>query len=125
MLKTILTEILGILVIIFGILDGIKYYWFAKKIQEVKSSRAYSRKGLNVAIFNDVIRILYGLCIHDWFIILSGMFASVTMMYCWWEIYLYYPYRHYPKEKTIRLIRPNIFVYIWNSILPNRFRPKL
>lgn len=114
--------ILGTLVIIFGTFDGIKYHWFAKKIKETKTSRSYSRKGLNVAIMNNFIRIVYGIYIIDWFIILSSLFAALTMIYCWYEIYLFYPYRY---RGLISFKRPNIMIYLINSIVPNKLRKRL
>jgi len=117
MIKTIL----GALVVIFGTFDGIKYYWFAKKIKETKTSCSYSRKGLNVAIANDIIRIIYGIYIIDTYIILSSLFAALTMAYCWYQIYRFYPY----KMKRYKNKRPNIMLYLINSILPNRIRKHL
>lgn len=114
--------ILGILVIILGTFDGIKYYWFAKKIKETKTSKSYSRKGLNVAILNDLIRIVYGVVIGDLFIIMSSLFAALTMSYCWWQIYLFYPYRY---RNLLNFKKPNLIIYTINSLLPNRIRKRL
>jgi hypothetical protein len=61
----IMKEILGIALIITGIFDSIKYYWFGKKIKEVKSSKGYSRKGMNWAIFHDLIRLIYAYFIKE------------------------------------------------------------
>jgi len=112
----------GVSLIILGTLDGIKYYWFGQKIIKANSSKSYSRKGLNFAILNDIIRILYGIYILDWYIILSSLFASVTMIYCWWQIYLYYPYRY---RNLLNFKRPGILLYTINSILPNKIRRRL
>ena len=114
--------ILGYLLIILGTLDGIKYYWFGQKIEKTKSSNAYSRKGLNVAIFNDFIRIIYGIVIMDNYIVVSSILASITMIFCWYKIYQYYPYR---KRGLINFRRPSIMKYLINSILPNKIRKHL
>jgi len=115
-------EILGIILVITGIFDSIKYYWFGKKIKEVKSSKSYSRKGMNWAIFHDLFRLIYAYYIKDLYIGFASILALITMVYCWWQIYLYYPY-HYRNLKNFK--RPNIFIYFINSLLPNQLRKRL
>ena len=112
----------GILLIISGIFDSIKYYWMGKKIKEVKTSKGYSRKALNIAITNDLIKLVYSMLIKDVNIFLTSIIALITMIYCFWQIYIYYPYKN-RRKKNFK--RPNIFLYIWNSILPNKLREKL
>jgi len=114
--------IFGIILIITGIYDSIKYYWFGKKIKEVQSSKGYSRKGMNCAILHDLVRLIYAIFIKDIYIALTSILALITMLYCWYQIYLYYPYR-YRHLKNFK--RPNILLYLINSILPNSIRKRL
>lgn len=120
-----LQELFGFILIITGIYDGWKYIWLGKAIKKAKSAKSQSRKAINAAIINDVFRTIYGIILLDWFIILSSVFAFLTMVYCWWQLYLHYPYEQYPKTKTIIIKRPNIFTYVINSFLPNSKRKHL
>jgi len=109
-------EIIGFIFIITGILDAWKYTWQSKKIQKAKSAKGHSRKFINVAIFNDIVKLVYGIAIRDIYIILTSLIALYCMINLFYVTYLYYPYRNK---------RPYIFKYIWNSILPNKIRKKL
>jgi len=117
-----LKELIGILLIITSIFDAIKYLWNAMAIVKVGTARGHSRKFINAAIFNDIIKLLYGIIILDLFIILSSLLALITMVYLFYTIYKFYPYY---KRGLINFHRPNIFVYIWNSIQPNYWRKHL
>lgn len=114
--------ILGILLIITGIFDSYKYMWQAQKIRKVKSAKGQSRKFVNVAILNDVIRIFYCLIIQDVFILSTSVLAFICMIYLFVITYLYYPYR---KRGLINFKRPNIILYMINSLLPNSIRKRL
>jgi hypothetical protein len=115
-------QILGYFLILLGIFDGIKYIWQAQSIRRVGIAKGHSRKFINVAILNDVTKLLYGICINDMFIVLSSVFALITMGYNFYILYLYYPYRY---RNLLNFKRPNIFLYFLNSVLPNRIRRKL
>jgi hypothetical protein len=117
--------ILGILLVGTSILDAIKYTIQANKIQKLKTAKAISRKFINFALLNDVVKLTYGIVILDWFIISSSILALICMMHLFYFIYLYYEYKKYPKEIRVIIKRPNIFLYTWNSILPNRIRKHL
>lgn len=117
-----LTNIIGFVLIFTGVFDASKYAIQALKIQKAKSAKNFSRKFMNIAIGNDIIRIVYGLLIWDVYIVITGVLAFVTMMYMWWEIYLWYPYRY---RNLINFKRPNVFVYLINSLLPNKIRKRL
>jgi hypothetical protein len=117
-----LVNILGILFLLTSILDAIKYHWNAVKIRTVGTSKGHSRKFINAAILNDVVRMAYGCSVHDWYIVISSLLAMVFMGELFFVIYWYYPYR---KRNQPGFKRPGILVYLWNSILPNDWIKKL
>jgi len=51
-------NIVGIILIITGIFDSFKYKWSADKIKQLQSAKGQSRKFINCAILNDIIRIV-------------------------------------------------------------------
>ena len=114
-------EIFGILLIVTSILDAIKYSLQASKIRKLKSSKIQSRKFINFAITNDVVKTGYGIVINDWFIIVSSLLAIGCMLDLFYTCYVYYPYQ----MKIHRIKRPNIFIYLINSIQPNHIRKHL
>jgi hypothetical protein len=77
---------------------------------------------MNFALGNDLIKLIYGVVIWDFYIILTSVLALVTMIYMWWQIYKFYPYK---KRGLIHFRKPNIFIYVINSLLPNSLRRKL
>jgi hypothetical protein len=118
----ILTNIFGVLLIGTGILDAAKYALQGHKIQIAKSAKNFSRQFMNFALGNDLIKLAYGIIIWDFYIVLTSVLALVTMIYMWYQIFLWYPYR---KRGLINFKRPNIFIYVINSLLPNSLRRKL
>lgn len=115
-------EFIGSCLILTSIFDAWKYVWQARAIKRAKTARGHSRKFINAAIFNDLIKLLYGIILLDFFIIFSSLLALITMIYNFYIIYIFYPYR---KRGLIHFKRPNIILYIINSILPNSIRRKL
>ena len=107
---------------IAGIFDAIKYIWESQAIIKVKTSKGHSRKFINAAIINDVVRIVYLFSMDklDWYLMISALAAILCMAYMYYQVYRFYPYKTYPKGK-----KPNIFLYMWNSFLPNNLRPRL
>jgi hypothetical protein len=122
MLSPTFKDIFGSLLIVTSIFDAVKYYWSAGKIIKVKTARGHSRKFLNAAIINDIVKFCYGLVILDIFIISSSILALITMGYNFYIVYKYYPYRCRGLDG---FTRPNIFYYIINSLTPNRLRKRL
>jgi hypothetical protein len=114
--------IIGYLLIGSSILDAIKYSLQASKIRRVKSAAAQSRKFINFAILNDIIKLFYGIVIIDWFIIVSSLLAIGCMIDLWYTTYIFYPYR---KRGLLNFRKPNILLYLINSWLPNKIRKKL
>jgi hypothetical protein len=118
----ILKEILGTILIITSLFDAWKYVWNAQAIRRIRTAKGHSRKFINAAIFNDLIKLAYGIVIIDWFIILSSILALVTMGYNFYTIYIFYPYK---MRGCFNFKRPNIILYTINSWLPNRIRRRL
>ena len=120
--KNIILNITGILLTITGILDAIKYHWSASKIREKKSAQGHSRKFINAALANDLIRIIHCILLPDWYLVLSSLLALIFMLEHWFTVYWFYPYRC---RGLFGFKRPNIILYTINSILPNQIRRKL
>jgi hypothetical protein len=118
----ILQNSLGVAFLITSVFDAIKYHWNAVKIRSLKTARGHSRKFINVAILNDVVRMAYGFSVADWYIVVSSLLAMIFMGELFLMIYLHYPYR-YRNLKGFK--RPNIVKYLWNSILPNRWAGRI
>ena len=117
-----LKEFFGGALILTSLFDGWKYIWNAQAIKRVGTAKGHSRKFLNAAIINDLVKLTYGIIILDLFIIISSIFALGTMIYNYYIIYKLYPYR---KRGLLNFKRPNIFIYIINSLLPNNIRRRL
>ena len=115
-------QIFGGLLIATSIFDALKYSLQANKIRRVRTAKAMSRRFINWAMMNDIIKLAYGAIIFDMYIVLSSVLALICMMDLWFTIYVYYPYK---QRGLINFRRPNIIVYLINSILPNRIRKKL
>jgi hypothetical protein len=115
--------VFGLIITFFGYLDAWKYYIEARKIAYVKSSRGHSRKFINIAIANDLIRLVYFLTIdRNLYLLISCLFALIFMGMMFWQIYLWYPYR---KRGLNNFKRPNILIYTINSLMPNSLRKRL
>jgi len=117
-----LQQLFGGLLIFTSIFDALKYYIQARKIQRAKSAKLMSRRFINWAMSNDIVKLVYGIIIMDWYIILSSLLALICMAHLWVVIYLYYPYRH---RGLVNFKRPNVILYLINSIIPNSIRRRL
>lgn len=118
----IILSITGILLTITGIWDGYKYHWSASRIRKIGTAKGQSRKFINAALSNDIIRIIHCLILPDWWLVLSSIFALIFMLEHWWAIYRFYPYR---MRGCPNFKRPNIIMYLINSIIPNSIRKRL
>ena len=116
-------DILGLLLILSGFFDGYKYHIEACAIRKVKTSKGHSRRFINWATGIDIYR-LYYLTVKnpDIFLVLATILAILFMLEMWYTIYWFYPYRrrYQPGFK-----RPNILIYLINSLLSNKVREKL
>jgi len=119
---SILKESLGIVLIFTGILDGWKYIWQAQGVIKARTAKGHSRKFLNAAIGNDLIKMLYAVCIKDVFIFSTSVLALISMCYNYFIVYKYYPYR---MRGCSNFKRPNIILFLINSALPNKIRKRL
>jgi len=116
-------EIAGVVFVVWGIIDAIKYHLQASKIRKVRSGREHSRMFLNMAIGNDIYRFVYFWYINrDLYVLFTALLAIVFMVEYWWALYLYYPYRY---RNLNGFKRPNILIYLINSLLPNSIRRRL
>ncbi len=116
-------EIVGILITITGVFDAVKYYWEAQKIRQVGTARGHSRKFINAAILNDLVRVVYFLFFNrDIYLIISAALALLCMGYQFACIYLYYPYRG---RGLNNFKRPSLLTFLINSFIPNKYRRRL
>lgn len=120
--KHIILNITGVLLTITGILDAIKYHWSASKIRKRQSAKGHSRKFINAALANDLVRIVHCFLLPDWYLVVSSLLALIFMLEHWCMVYWYYPYR---MRGCYNFKKPNILLYLINSVLPNRIRKRL
>jgi uncharacterized protein with PQ loop repeat len=117
-----LQQIFGNALIFTSIFDVLKYVVQANKIRKQKTAKGMSRRFINWAVSNDIVKLIYGIIIGDLYIILSSLLALVCMAYLWVVIYLYYPYRH---RGLVNFKRTNVILYLINSLIPNSIRRRL
>lgn len=121
-----LLGILGTLTIIFRVIDGIKYHVQANKIRRLGSAKGQSRVFIILAALSDCILILWIVFrVKDSILFITSVLALVFVLELFWVTYLYYDYRRYPKELTVVIKRPNMLLYLWNTLLPNSKRKHL
>jgi hypothetical protein len=113
-----LKDIIGWLFILTSFFDSIKYHWNAAKIRQLKSSKGHSRKFINAALLNDIVRLVYAIVINDAYLFFSSILAMACMVELFILIYWYYPYRNRNKKN---FKRPGLLKYFWNSLVPNKF----
>jgi uncharacterized protein with PQ loop repeat len=117
-----LRNIFGIVILITGIFNAIKYWIQANKIKKEKTSRGVSRKFTNFSLMNNISRIIYSVIIKDIYIFIITTLAFICICKLYWVQYSYYPYR---KRGLKNFRKPNIVLYIINSMLPNQIRRRL
>lgn len=116
-------DIFGWLFIIFRIIDGWSYRLQAEKIKKIRIANGHSRKSANLHILIDSFMIWYAwFHIHDFYMTVAMIINTLFVMYYWNTIRTYYPYR---KRGLVNFKKPSIFMYTYNSLLPNKFRKKL
>ena len=118
-----LHNILGIILTITGIFDAIKYHWQTVAIRRVGLAKGHSRKFINAAILNDLVRLIYFIYVKpDIYLLIATAIALICMIELYGTIYWYYPYR---MRGCSYFKRPNAFIYFVNSLLPNKIRKRL
>lgn len=118
----VIKNVVGILLVITGILDAYKYLLQGRKIQLRKSSKGMSRMFMNYALSQDIVKLIYAIIIQDLYIFTISVLALGCMLYMWEMVRQFYPYK---MRGCYNFKRPNIFVYLINSLLPNKTRKKL
>ena len=118
----LLKDIVGSVLVVTSIFDAIKYTLQANKIRHTKNAKSQSRKFINFAIVNDIVKFYYGVIILDWFIIVSAILAIICMLDLWITTYRFYPYK---MRGCLNFKRPSVFIYLVNSILSNKLRKRL
>jgi uncharacterized protein with PQ loop repeat len=115
-------QIFGILLVVTGIFDAVKYSLQAIKIKKKRSADTMSRKFVLMAIGNDLVKIVYSILILDIYIFVSSILALACMFHLWGMVYIYYPYR---KRNQACFKRPNLLLFTWNACIPNKMRKHL
>lgn len=117
-------DLLGIIIIVCGILDGIKYYWESSKIKMTKSSRDVSRKFLVCGIATHICIIICYCLKRSLYIpmLIVWIIGLIFLLQTYWICYLYYPYK---KKRNKSFKRPSILYFTWNALIPNCWRRHL
>jgi len=121
-------ELVGVAMLYTGWFDAYKYHISANKIREVKTGRGHSRRFINWALVNDLVKLTYLLLSAlafnrvDWFLIICTFFALIFMIEHWICLYLYYPYK---LRGVYNFKRPNVWKYLVNSVQSNNNRKRL
>lgn len=112
-----LWQVFGFLVLVFGILDAYKYRLLTEKVKRYESSRGQSRLATNYAVIYKILLVIWSIFyLKDWVVSLSALLALYTSTELFWNIYVYYPYKH---RGLLNFKRPNLIRYIINSFMPN------
>ena len=117
-----LKEILGFILIISGLCNGVRYHWSASSIRKANTAKGHSRKSMNTGIADDFVRFLYGFAAQDLFIIISAFVCLAFMIEKWYIIYYFYPFK---RRGLLNFKRPSLWKYFINSLIPNKKRPRL
>lgn len=117
-----LKTLLGVLVLIAGIFDAYKYRRQTQKLRRNKSSRNISRMFVFIAIICDVVIVLYTVVIKDPILITIRALSLYTMCELYYNVWKFYPYKNKKKRK---FKRPNLIIFVWNTLLPNNIRRHL
>lgn len=115
-------DVLSVLIIYLGIVDGWKYLRQKQKIVRMKSSKDVSRLFSLSAFLCDIGFVAYTILIREPVLIFVRVFALYTTLDLYYHVYLYYPY----KERFKRNFRrPNLRTFIINTLQPNNIREHL
>lgn len=118
----IILNILGFLLVVTGVFDGIKYHWLAVAIRKIKTAKGQSRKFVNAALAKDLVMFAYMATNPDWYIILMNFIGFVFTVELLITIYIYYPYRY---RNLLNFKRPSFWKYFINSWQSNKTRKRL
>jgi hypothetical protein len=116
-------ELWGIGLLITRFCDGYKYHIEANAIRRAKTAKGHSRKFINIAWGSDLYMLIYLLNNNiDWFMIISFIIALIFMTEHWITVYKFYPYKCRGLQG---FKKPNLIIYLLNSLLPNKIRRRL
>ena len=116
-------NIAGFILVAWGYFDALKYHILGTKIKQLQSAKGQSRRFINFAIGNDLYRLFYFFFVdRNYYLLISSLVALYCMCYMFWEIYLWYPYR---RRGLLGFKRPNIVLYLINSLQTNSLRKRL
>ena len=119
-----LLSIFKFIVLVAGLMDAYKYVRQTNKIKRTKSSKNISRLFILLAIFSDILLISYCIYIRDAILIIIRSASLFTMCQVYWNIYKYYPFKHRKRRKG-KLVKPNFFIFLQNSLTPNSMAKRL
>ena len=74
-----LKDILGLILIISGLCNGVRYHWSASSIRSAGTAKGHSRKSMNTGMLDDFIRFLYGFAAQDLFIVIAAFVCLIFM----------------------------------------------
>ena len=116
-------EILKYTVLLTGMLDSYKYKLQAQKVCRLKSSGQISRLSLLYAIIHRMPLLLYvWLALGDNILIIISCIALYTMIEAFYYVYAFYPYR---SRGLKNFKKPSIFLFIKDTITPNKYGKRL
>jgi formate-dependent nitrite reductase membrane component NrfD len=117
------TTILGLLLLFFGVMDGVKYHIVANKVRENKSAKSHSRQFTNYTLGKDIVVTLYLLTVKpDHYLLIMTLIGFVFALEYFWQIYIFYPYKG---RGLHNFRRPNLWKYFVNSLQRNSKRKRL
>ncbi len=119
---SILTQIIGIALIITGVYDGIKYHWLASAIRKAGTAKGQSRKFVNAALAKDLVIFTYMILKFDLYILVMTFVGFIFTIELLITIYYFYPYRY---RNLMHFKRPSFWRYFINSCQPNKTRKRL
>lgn len=116
-------DLWGIGLLFVRFMDGFKYHLESNAMKRAGVAKGRSRRFINYAWTADAYMILY-LIVHkiDWYLLISFITAIFFMTEYWFTLYKLYPYK---MRGCANFKRPNILIYLINSILPNSLRKRL
>lgn len=117
-----LKTLFGVLVLIAGIFDAYKYRRQTQKLKRNKSSRNISRMFVFIAIICDIVIVLYTVIIKDFILIIIRTLSLYTMCELYYYVWKFYPYKNRKKRK---FKKPNLILFLRNTLLPNNIRRHL
>ena len=115
-------DILKVVIVYLGIVDGWKYLRQKQKIVRMKSSKDISRLFSLSAFICDIGFVTYTILIKEPVLIFVRVFALYTTLDLYYHCYVYYPYKDRFKRN---FKRPSLVKFVVNTLMPNNSRSHL